>query len=472
MLGAVPFTRTYIKNWEKMMGIDSSDESNKKNFPSIFNILSPSLNLIKIWVTLDTRLLHLENQITKNVFIPFWKEENRKNIKTISELLNYFEYFKIEIFKEWELTIINDIYAFIFSGLTRHFLLRWHGIEGGSLFNKLLAGVKTMDSVLPLDSLKDLGSHYKDYGEDAQFNVKFKNHLSNYGDRGIAELKLESLTPRENPEILLTLIKEYAQTKNIDKFKENYFNEKKSGLEAEIRIYELLKNNFLKRKILNYLIINTKKTISYREKFRLHRARAYGILRRLVLDIGECLVTENKINEVRDIFYITLDEVQTKNLNLRKIIEHRKNEEKEFLLENVSGRYLVDGNNFSSLINEFDQNKKVHMAKGEPCSSGVIKAIGLVVKTTQELESNPEFIRGKILIAPMTDPGWVFYMTLAAGLIVEKGSILSHTAIIGRELGIPTIVGVKNATEIFKSGELILLNANDGTVEKILNEKE
>jgi pyruvate,water dikinase len=63
-------------------------------------------------------------------------------------------------------------------------------------------------------------------------------------------------------------------------------------------------------------------------------------------------------------------------------------------------------------------------------------------------------------------------MTLAAGLIVEKGSILSHTAIIGRELGIPTIVGVKNATEIFKSGELILLNANIGTVEKILNEKE
>ena len=55
-------------------------------------------------------------------------------------------------------------------------------------------------------------------------------------------------------------------------------------------------------------------------------------------------------------------------------------------------------------------------------------------------------ITGEILVAPMTDPGWVFLMVAAGGLIVERGSILSHTAIIGRELGIPTVVGVQNAT--------------------------
>ncbi len=47
----------------------------------------------------------------------------------------------------------------------------------------------------------------------------------------------------------------------------------------------------------------------------------------------------------------------------------------------------------------------------------------------------------KIIVARMTDPGWVFLMAAAAGLIVERGSLLTHTAIIGRELGIPTIVG-------------------------------
>ena len=69
----------------------------------------------------------------------------------------------------------------------------------------------------------------------------------------------------------------------------------------------------------------------------------------------------------------------------------------------------------------------------------------------------------------MTDPGWVFLMTISKGLIVEKGSVLSHTAIIGRELGIPTIVGVKNATKLIKDGDLIEINGDTGSIEILDN---
>ena len=67
-------------------------------------------------------------------------------------------------------------------------------------------------------------------------------------------------------------------------------------------------------------------------------------------------------------------------------------------------------------------------------------------------------------MAPMTDPGWVFLMVASKGLVSEKGSLLSHTAIIGRELGIPTVVAVKNATELIASGQIIEIDGEAGTV--------
>jgi pyruvate,water dikinase len=73
-------------------------------------------------------------------------------------------------------------------------------------------------------------------------------------------------------------------------------------------------------------------------------------------------------------------------------------------------------------------------------------------------------VTGKIIVARMTDPGWVFLMIASAGLIVEKGSLLSHTAIIGRELGIPTIVGVPHAASRIRCGQRIRMDGSKGEV--------
>jgi pyruvate,water dikinase len=58
----------------------------------------------------------------------------------------------------------------------------------------------------------------------------------------------------------------------------------------------------------------------------------------------------------------------------------------------------------------------------------------------------------------------VFLMVAAGGLVAEKGSLLSHTAIIGRELGIPTVVGVKDATRLLRNGQRVVLDGQAGTV--------
>ena len=73
----------------------------------------------------------------------------------------------------------------------------------------------------------------------------------------------------------------------------------------------------------------------------------------------------------------------------------------------------------------------------------------------------------KILVTRQTDPGWVFLIANAKGLIAERGSLLSHTAIIARELGKPAVVGLKGAVILFENGELVEVNGTTGQVRRL-----
>jgi pyruvate,water dikinase len=75
-----------------------------------------------------------------------------------------------------------------------------------------------------------------------------------------------------------------------------------------------------------------------------------------------------------------------------------------------------------------------------------------------------EAVRDRILVARVTEPGWVFLMSVARGVVVERGSLLSHAAIIGRELGVPTIVGATGATTAIRSGDEVEMNGSTGDV--------
>ena len=102
---------------------------------------------------------------------------------------------------------------------------------------------------------------------------------------------------------------------------------------------------------------------------------------------------------------------------------------------------------------------------GTPSSAGIVKGQAVVVKDA----CNPPDTKGKIIVAKMTDPGWVFLLSNAKGIISEKGSLLSHTAIISRELKKPAVVGVKDAFELIKDGDILELDGNRGTVKICTN---
>jgi pyruvate,water dikinase len=76
-------------------------------------------------------------------------------------------------------------------------------------------------------------------------------------------------------------------------------------------------------------------------------------------------------------------------------------------------------------------------------------------------------VNGRVLCTERTDPGWAPLFPTASGLVVERGSALSHSAVVAREFGIPTVVGVPDVTRILTDGELVRVDGAAGEVQRI-----
>jgi pyruvate,water dikinase len=102
--------------------------------------------------------------------------------------------------------------------------------------------------------------------------------------------------------------------------------------------------------------------------------------------------------------------------------------------------------------------------QGLPCCPGIVEGVVRVVLSPQD-DLN---LNGEILVAPRTDPGWIPLYPSVTGLLVERGSLLSHSAIVAREMGLPTIVGVHGLTAVLRTGMRVRLDGQLGTI-KILD---
>lgn len=70
----------------------------------------------------------------------------------------------------------------------------------------------------------------------------------------------------------------------------------------------------------------------------------------------------------------------------------------------------------------------------------------------------------EILITSNTDPGWTPIFSKLGGLITETGGILSHGAVVSCEYGIPAVTAVKGARQIFKTGQKVTIDGNQGII--------
>ena len=81
-----------------------------------------------------------------------------------------------------------------------------------------------------------------------------------------------------------------------------------------------------------------------------------------------------------------------------------------------------------------------------------------------DVKESKDFQKGEILVTRMTDPDWVPVMKIASAIVTDEGGITSHAAIVSRELGIPAIVGAKDATKVLETGQEITVDATRGVV--------
>jgi pyruvate, water dikinase len=72
---------------------------------------------------------------------------------------------------------------------------------------------------------------------------------------------------------------------------------------------------------------------------------------------------------------------------------------------------------------------------------------------------------GEILVAHTTDPSWASIMFQSSALVVDIGGLLSHAAIVARELGVPCVMGTGNATQTLRTGDWCRVDGSAGTVE-------
>ena len=502
LLMLFPNSRNNSKFMEQMMGVkkELSEEDINENLleaeekMSLWEKFRNRIEKLKAGTTLFLNMFLIENKAKK-----FYKliDENlngknsRLEEKSVKDLKKYYKFLENKFLKNWEIPIINDFLVMVWFGLSKKAAEKYIKENFEEVHNILIAQegsnmisvepskyIMKMSNIIKKD--KDLQNEIKGIIEKAatdinienltrnkEFNSLLEEYMQKFGDRTVHELKLEALTLREDPLFLIRMIYSISMTK------ESGEHSKRNISEEQKKIYENLKISPLKKFILKKTVSYAKKFIRLRENLRYERTKVFGMVRKIMKKMGTYLKEENIIVHERDVFYLTIDEIfglidgALIDTDLKKLIDLRKEKCKEY----EEGAVLPDrfltrgflGENFhyEDLIGNEQGDKNI--LKGTGCSKGVVKGKVKIVLNPM----NTEVEDGDIVVTKSTDPSWVMVFPLLKGLIVEKGSLLSHSAIISREMNIPAIVGVQGAVTALKTGDFVQFDGSTGIIKKL-----
>jgi phosphohistidine swiveling domain-containing protein/DNA-binding Xre family transcriptional regulator len=163
--------------------------------------------------------------------------------------------------------------------------------------------------------------------------------------------------------------------------------------------------------------------------------------------------------------YLSFDEVENvqKGLIPPSVLERRATEGVMVAVED--GHYkMYEGKEAVSIRTGFEAILAGGVSKtltGQTASQGFAKGIARIILSQKEFD---QFKEGEILVTGMTRPEFVPLMKKAAAIVTNEGGITCHAAIVSRELGKPCVIGTKNATQVIKTGDLVEVRANHGTV--------
>jgi len=395
---------------------------------------------------------------------------------------------------EWKAPIINDFFVMVFYGTLKRLCVSWCGDQSGSLQNDLLCGEGGIESTEPTKMLLGLAAKARRQpelralllqapAEDlareipadprfSEFAAGIARYLDLYGFRCVNELKLEELSLRDRPAFLYQILRNYLAAEDSSAL-DTTFQEEREGRvrrEAEARAFQAIRGP-VRRAVFRRILGNARLGVKNRENLRFARTRIYGLLRELLRAVGEDFVGKGLLDRSDDIFYLTLDEVwdftkgRAVTMNLKGLAALRRAEFDAWRQQDPpADRFESFG--LPYFRNRFQGRPHAAVAsedgllRGTGCCPGIVTGPVKVLRTPSE----DARLDGEILVAERTDPGWVPLYPSVSGLLIERGSILSHSAIVAREMGIPTIVGIAGLVSTLKTGQVVTMDGGVGTV--------
>lgn len=518
MLGSLNGRIYYnLFNWYKLVGILPGFKQNREFMETMMGVseaLTPEItDRIKSHPSWDTAKGKFRKFITGLNFIRYHftiQSVVNSFLKTFNKDYDYYRklplsrlrgdqlfriYQEIErnMLGRWTAPIINDFLCMIHFGLLKKLTSKWLLDLDSTLQNNLLTGEGGLESAEPtrellrlawlaeknpelsnliLTSKPEDSLEILNQSEHQSFYLEILHYLDRFGFRCMNEMKLEEIDLNTDPSYLFLVLQNYLRAGDVKLH--NDAKEKELRLEAEKAAKAHL--SWVQKIVYFWVLKHARKAVKNRENTRFSRTRIYGVARSIFRYIGEDLAAQGILENKRDIFWLHIDEVfgiyngTLACQNLKAFVDIRKKEYQSYN-EETDPRIMTRGPVYwnNKFIDEEALASTQHLSdgnlKGLPCCPGEIEGIvKVIINPGDDLSLN-----GEILVTARTDPGWVPLYPSISGLLVERGSLLSHSAIVAREMGIPAIVSIPNLTKTLKSGMRIRMDGKTGII-KILAE--
>ena len=304
--------------------------------------------------------------------------------------------------------------------------------------------------------------------EEAAFVKAFDAFLYEYGSRSTDEWEAMPATWETHPHVALGLV-DRMRLQPDDRSPEKMAPRVRKEREA---LTEELRTRLADQPEVLATIEHALQAMSVwmpaRELSKTTTVRVLQEVRLPIIELGRRYVQSGVLGDIEEITLLTLDELPllaSDPVRIRDLIAERQQWKAE--LEALEPPFVVDGQ-----VPPLTSWKKRSEPSASPAAPGdILTGLGACSGTAtgyarviHDPEDAADLEPGEILVAPVTDPGWTPLFASAEAVVVNVGSPLSHAAIVSRELGIPAVLAVSQATKRIKDGMLITVDGTAGTV--------
>ena len=287
-------------------------------------------------------------------------------------------------------------------------------------------------------------------------DLALTDFLKDYGHRGVNEFELAQSRWREDTAYIEQIVESFRQEDTgIALSKDDRTKQQmEQRVSAEAELAELVKDKGGLRKQIESELDFTRRYMPFRETAKFYLMLGYEQIRRALLELDRRYQLDGGI------FYLVPDELQ-QLINGKAFgdVTATRKMERERMLQIEMPDVI-----FSDSLEQIGAPMLTNAAetyKGVGVSAGAATGKARVLLTPTDVRPSD---RDYILVCPSTDPAWTPLFLHAAGLVMERGGILSHGAVVAREYGVPAVANIPNATRHIADGQMLQIDGNEGTV--------